>query len=805
MKGHKKQCDAPVSAQAVTNNKRNKSARDVLSSDGVKSAKKAKTENRGVVAKFRERIASRFRVVFSDEQFTEKAQTVGAYSAAFMAAFLVALVSASTFTPLDNSEAADTVNVRYNATGYYINMATTGTVNMSIEATPDGAMAVAKDTVNVKTNSKTYKIYVSMNSSEANGNRLNLGGSAGASSYFAPVNGSATAPVALGNNTWGWSLALDNVNASDTTLSSYGFNDVYTMSDGTTSDGQTGQALNTNQKFAAMPLIGSEALIASGTAATTSGTNYDVYYGAKANTALASGTYSNTVLYTAVGEASSSAAGEASIAPDIQTTLDPDSGSTYGKGQEVTIATSMYTSEGLDLGTVSATIGGKECTNIRTGVSEGGTVNITCNAPEALTWGEYDVVATFTKFDRAYEIHKAYNVYVPYADMASAPAGTYTMQSFTAKTCSEMTTPKAYTGEATILDGGTVNADVQEVTLKDDRDSAPYKVRKLADGNCWMADNLRLSLDDSTALTSETTDIKYNMDTGKGLTNGDTTTPRTISNPLKANGPVLGTYSTDSSSGVISWTPYKDSQYGTTTTGEGRSYNISWGSPFSACSDSNGDGKIVPSECTMATTGTAETTAYAYFSPDDDTGAEKVVVPTADWYTNNNAIAEFARSYDNEQGRSGGTTMNDGDGRAQYYGTYYNWYAATAGSGTWAMTSGDAKNSVCPRNWTLPKNDSDGSWYDLLYTKYSFTATGSATGASTESTALQKAPFSVVRSGVYRWASGGLYFRGGAGYYWSSHAYATTDSHGLRFAASVFYPQGGDDKIYGFTVRCVVR
>ena len=738
---------------------------------------------------------NRAQTIFSDNEFTHKAQTVGAYSAAFLAAFLVALVSASTFTPVDNSEAADTVNVNYKGTGYYINMATSGNVNMDLEATPDGAVAVAKDTVNVKTNSKSYKIYVSMNSNAADTNKLYLGGSTSATSYFNPVNGSATSPTALGNNTWGWSLAKANVNSANSLLSSYGFNENYTMSDGTTSDGKTGQTLNTNQKFAAMPLIGSEALIAAGTVATTSGTDYDVYYGAKANTALTSGTYSNTVLYTAVGEASSSASGEASISPEIQTTLDADTPSTYGKGQQVTIATSMYTSAGLDLGTVSATIGGKECTNVTTSLSAGGTVNITCNAPESLTWGNYDVVATFTKFDRAYEIADAYDVYVPWETMESASAGTYTMQSFTKKTCDEAPTPKAYntqSGTGSILNGDTINTNVPEVTLKDTRNTShEYRVRKLADGNCWMADNLRLTLSTSTPLTSETSDINYDMDTGRGV-DGTTTTPRVISNNLQGTVDPLGTYSTDNTTGVISWTPFADSQ---------TEYFISWGSRYTDASGAT------------ATTGADVATTVKYFDMDGKT--EKVA--DAAYKVNNNAYAEYARSYDNlgdgQSGSGGGVdkaTLTDADGNEQYYGTYFNWYAATAGSGTYEMQSEtDAKNSVCPKNWQLPKNSENKSWNHLIATIYGMNIISSTetTQIQDEINATKKAPFSILQAGLYVWSGGSLTNRSVGIHYWTSttSGYINARHFYSSYINSHFSPQNAGDKVHGLTVRCAVR
>ncbi|MDO5481102.1 MAG: hypothetical protein Q4F60_02025, partial [Candidatus Saccharibacteria bacterium] len=288
-----------------------------------------------------------------------------------------------------------------------------------------------------------------------------------------------------------------------------------------------------------------------------------------------------------------------------------------------------------------------------------------------------------------------YSYYIPWADMESAPAGTYTMQQFTAKACSEMATPAAYTGT---IAGGDYQAvtNVPEVSLKDARNTNHvYRVRKLADGNCWMADNLRLTLDDSVALTSVNSDINYNMDTGISWDGKTTTETRTISNPLKVNGPVLGTYSTGND-GVISWTPYVDTQ-----TNEAR--GISWGSPYTNCTDKNSDGYITDNgmtssenECTYATSGQKVTAKYFMAAGSSE---ESVSIASAEFFTNVNVYSEAARSYNYVD-----TMLTDGDGFLQYYGTHYNWYAATAGSGTWASSAQwkDTDNSVCPANWQLP-------------------------------------------------------------------------------------------------------
>ncbi|MBR2543382.1 InlB B-repeat-containing protein, partial [Candidatus Saccharibacteria bacterium] len=80
------------------------------------------------------------------------------------------------------------------------------------------------------------------------------------------------------------------------------------------------------------------------------------------------------------------------------------------------------------------------------------------------------------------------------------------MQQMTSAICNDTYTPKnTATAENT---NDYFSADnVPQRTLSDTRDNKTYVVRKLADGNCWMAQNLDLDLSTSVALTSATTDL----------------------------------------------------------------------------------------------------------------------------------------------------------------------------------------------------------------------------------------------------------------------------------------------------------
>ncbi len=129
-------------------------------------------------------------------------------------------------------------------------------------------------------------------------------------------------------------------------------------------------------------------------------------------------------------------------------------------------------------------------------------------------------------------------------------------------------------------------------------------------------------------------------------------------------------------------------------------------------------------------------------------------------------------------------------------GNYYNWYAATAGTGTSSMTDSDATASICPKGWRLPSNTGTKSYYNLITTTYDLTS-------STDGTLTLRAnPLNFNLSGVY--GSGAMGYQGSNGVYWSSTAYSpATLARALEITTSPVYPQGRGPKGYGVSVRCV--
>ncbi len=135
-------------------------------------------------------------------------------------------------------------------------------------------------------------------------------------------------------------------------------------------------------------------------------------------------------------------------------------------------------------------------------------------------------------------------------------------------------------------------------------------------------------------------------------------------------------------------------------------------------------------------------------------------------------------------------------GEDQKTGVYYNWYTATAGTGTWSITTAgtQATDSICPAGWKLPNDSSTDSWYDLV-DAYGLTA---GTGAA-------KFPLSLPRSGNVRWQEGSVSVQGQGGSFWSNTVYNQTYAQYLTFNSTLLRPQWQHPRLEGFSVRCVAK
>ena len=135
-----------------------------------------------------------------------------------------------------------------------------------------------------------------------------------------------------------------------------------------------------------------------------------------------------------------------------------------------------------------------------------------------------------------------------------------------------------------------------------------------------------------------------------------------------------------------------------------------------------------------------------------------------------------------------------------YDGYYYNWYAATAGTGTSSMSSGDATGSICPKGWRLPANytvDSTKSYGSITDAYLGFHTNTSGNYIAT----LEAIPLNYRRTGNYR--LGSLNWGGDSGPYWSTTVIAAKSVNILSYNTSLTNPQSSGSVQLGMPVRCV--
>ena len=168
-------------------------------------------------------------------------------------------------------KAADTT-VSVDVGGVISTFTTSGTVTLgALTPNATGTQSISNDTVTVDTNNSAG-FTLTLNDADATVTLASGGNS------FAATSGSPGTPIALANNTWGW--RVDGLSAF-----------------GAGPSGAANNAAPSALTFAAMPATGSPFTIAT-TAATGSDVT-EVWYSARANTSQPTGTYTDTVTYTA--------------------------------------------------------------------------------------------------------------------------------------------------------------------------------------------------------------------------------------------------------------------------------------------------------------------------------------------------------------------------------------------------------------------------------------------------------------------------------------------------------------------------
>lgn len=348
--------------------------------------------------------------------------------------------------------------------GYYINATSdslNGSINMNVNATADGSMVMAKDTLNIKSNVPNgYNVYIAMNRDDecvSNCNALKKGES---SAYIPSVAGTFDAPASLSPNTWGFAIPKDGVGAPENN-----FNYNYNVS---VPDSRT--------VWAALPTKGNDQLIQSiDNPNSEDGIDADVFYGINVNTTKESGIYRGTISYTVVAKNAAGVAEIASVTPDVTNKLEG--------GEVLTIATN-YTFDPESVGDVSvylnSLVSSKACTDV-TKAMVNGALQLTCIAP-AYETGKYDVRILIPSYSKDITLTRAVTYYIDSAEAKNLR--TAVQENFDSETLSA-TVPNEYYGGNNTLP----LSDVVDTYTTDYDRTKPATENTEEAGVTWSADD----------------------------------------------------------------------------------------------------------------------------------------------------------------------------------------------------------------------------------------------------------------------------------------------------------------------------
>ncbi|MCI8827974.1 MAG: hypothetical protein HFE98_03895 [Ruminiclostridium sp.] len=309
------------------------------------------------------------------------------------------------------------------------------------------------------------------------------------------------------------------------------------------------------------------------------------------------------------------------------------------------------------------------------------------------------------------------------------------------------------------------NAAINDTALlTDTRDNKKYWVTKLLDGNCWMSQNLDLNITTSN-ITTATSDVTSNWTSSSTYPPRATTTSITTGSTTQTE-----TYSWDLGEYVLN-TP-------TATT---------------ACSANN--------------TGLSACSAQGF-------------VNVSGWTASTDPNFYRATSYKGTDGASCTKTANtavnaSASGTCRVYdghylvGNYYQWNAATAGTGG-TITNSNASGSVCPKGWKLPSSGNNTTKGTFGYMLPQYGVQGNLSGTSSvngNTYNIALSPLFFVRGGyITPGFTDKFRYAGQSGGYWSSRAYSNTENaYYLLFSNSYVYPSNVNSRYFGFSLRCLVQ
>ena len=140
---------------------------------------------------------------------------------------------------------------------------------------------------------------------------------------------------------------------------------------------------------------------------------------------------------------------------------------------------------------------------------------------------------------------------------------------------------------------------------------------------------------------------------------------------------------------------------------------------------------------------------------------------------------------------NGFTSSDTSNAYVDSYGGFYNWYTATAGTGTTALSTNgqNAPSSICPKGWRLPTSGNIYSEFQTLYNNYR------------SSSALRSNPVNLTLSGGA--FSSRRLNQDSYGNYWSSTVDSSEYAYNLYLTTLSVNPVLSRGKYQGLSVRCI--
>ena len=410
---------------------------------------------------------------------------------ALVSTFFISADSASNSYALDGTNVNSEITAEINGT-HYITLSAPDVAFSITPDTNDSGTTIGLDTTQVDVSVETNAIggaelYLSTSNST---NALYKDGNVNNSNLPSINASSATIsnPTTLNNlstNTWGYSL--DNTN------------------------------------YSGVPTIESPNHIASidgvNTGSTSSGiisATIPIYYAAKVDTSIPSGSYANSVTYLAVvdgGIVTSATLTSIAIGGENTDPMEMQTSQPNTILVTTNLKTNAYGTPRVYYQTTSPS-GYSECDEVIVGSNNEGYMTVQCTVtPEVAATGVTLHIVPKGNPDDPFCKDNTYP-----ANSSQCEAGEWKWGSFTVTLPDITPAPKplmelTYMQEMTTKGCAASNVgDTKQ--LIDKRDNKQYWVAKLADGNCWMTQNLDLDLTSGESLTPELSDVSENWDPG---------------------------------------------------------------------------------------------------------------------------------------------------------------------------------------------------------------------------------------------------------------------------------------------------